>query len=223
MEYTEKYYGLKLYFIPDTYDLAIIKEQHGYDPLFNDADAKVFFELGGNKGYTSAYAISKGIEKVISFEPEPTNVEYFKANTSGADVTLYEGIAATEDGTATLYVNTGVNHGLHSSVPRRGRKEITVNKFNMWPILEEAQPDLLKIDIEGGEYFLDLENRKIPESVKRIAIEIDWKGWGDLKDPYAGKPYALYKAIKDQFPTVLKDTSKNWTQFNWSMVYIGER
>ena len=223
MEYTEKYYGKKIYYIPDTYDLAIIKEQKGYDALFNGIKAKTFFELGGNKGYTSVYALTKGITKIISFEAEPTNAEYFRANTAGADVTLYEAIADVKDGVADFYVNTGINQGLHSRVKRNGRKVIQVPTINFWPILENSGAELLKIDIEGGEYFLDLETRKIPESVKRIAIEIDWKGWGDLKDPYAGKPYALYKAIRDQFPTALKDTSKNWTQFNWSMVYIGER
>ena len=224
MEFTEKYYGKKLYYIPDTYDLSIIKEQRGYDPLFRDAEGKVFFELGGNKGYTSAYALTKGVKKIVSFEPEPLNIQYYKKNTEdGEDVTLYEGLGSLEDGTSTLYVNTGINHGLHSSVKRRGRKEVTVKSFNFWKILEETQPDLLKIDIEGGEYYLELETRKIPESVKRIAIEIDWKGWGDLKNPTKGKPYALYKSITEQFPIALHDTSKGWTQFNWSMVYIGER
>lgn len=224
MEYTEKYYGRKLYYVPGTYDITIMKEQKGYDALFDGIDAKTFFELGGNKGYTSAYALTKGIEKIISFEPEPINAEYFKANTADCpDVTLYEAIADTKDGFANFYVNTGINKGLHSRVKRNGREVIQVQSINFWPILESSGADLLKIDIEGGEYFLDLENRKIPDSVKRIAIEIDWKGWGKLEDPYGGKPYALYKAIKDQFPKVLKDTSKNWTQFNWSMVYIGER
>ena len=93
MEFTEKYYGKKLYYIPDTYDLSIIKEQRGYDPLFRDAEGKVFFELGGNKGYTSAYALTKGVKKIVSFEPEPLNIQYSKKNTEdGEDVTLYEGL-----------------------------------------------------------------------------------------------------------------------------------
>ena len=33
----------------------------------------------------------------------------------------------------------------------------------------------------------------------------------------------LYKSIKEQFPVVLHDTTRDWTQFNWSMVYIGGR
>ena len=43
MEYTEKYYGKKLYYIPETYDLSIIKEQKGYDTLFQNATDKTFF------------------------------------------------------------------------------------------------------------------------------------------------------------------------------------
>jgi len=63
MEYTEKYYGKKLYYIPETYDLNIIKEQKGYDTLFQNATDKTFFDVGGNKGYTCAYALSKGVKK----------------------------------------------------------------------------------------------------------------------------------------------------------------
>lgn len=223
MEYTEKYYGRRIFYIPGTYDLDIIKEQRGYDKLFDGIEADTFFELGGNKGYTSVYAMTKGIKRIFSFEPEPVNARYFRANTNDCDVTLYEAMADVADGFADFYVNSGINKGLHSRVKRKGREIIQVPTVNFWPILENSGAQLLKIDIEGGEYFLDLENRKIPDCVKRIAIEIDWKGWGKLEDPKAGRPYALYKAIRDQFPKVLKDTSKDWTQFNWSIVYIGER
>jgi len=225
MIFTEKYYGIKLHYIPDTYDLAIIREQKGYADLFNNMEGKTLFELGGNKGYTSAYALTRGIKKIVSFEPEPQNIEYYKANAvaTGADVTLYEGMADTKNGTAPFYLNMGINKGLHSRVKRRGREEITVNTYDWWSILEESRAELLKIDIEGGEYFLDLETRKIPDFVQRIAIEIDWSQWGDAKYPYDGKPYAIYKTIKEQFPNILKDTSRNWTQHNWSIMFIGER
>ena len=223
MEYTEKYYGKKLYYIPETYDLSIIKEQKGYDTLFQNATDKTFFDVGGNKGYTCAYALSKGVKKIISFEPEPLNIEYHKKNTIDGDVTLYEGMASTTDGESTLYVNWGKNHGLHSPVKRRGRKEIKVKTFDFWRIIKETQPELLKIDIEGGEYSLGLETQMLPDSIERIAIEIDWKGWGNMKDKKGGRPYALYKSIKEQFPVVLHDTTRDWTQFNWSMVYIGGR
>ena len=223
MEYTEKYYGQKIYYIPNTFDLKIISEQAGYKKLFENSP-KCFFELGGNKGYTSLLASTYGVNKIISFEPDPTNIKYYKQNTKNlSNVTLYEGMASTADGENSFYINQGKKHGLHSRVKRRGRKEITVKSYDFWKIIEKEQPDILKIDIEGGEYFLNLENKKLPASVKRIAIEIDWKGWGDLKNPKEGKPYRLYNSIKEQFPKVLKDDSKNWTQFNWSMVYIGER
>ena len=36
MEYTEKYYGQKMYYIPNTFDLKIISEQAGYKKLFEN-------------------------------------------------------------------------------------------------------------------------------------------------------------------------------------------
>lgn len=205
---------------PDTLDQYVINEQSGYSQLFDGCtDKDILLDIGGNIGATSAYAISRGVGKVIGVEPEPENTELYKLNCP--EGILYKGMATNAVGTDKLYVNTGKNKGLHSPRKVRGRPSIDVATFDWRQIADEHQPTLLKIDIEGGEYYLDFNS--IPDSVTRIAMEIDIKTWMKLETPFAGPSNKLYNKIKSLFPNTMVDTSKNWTKFAWNMIYIGGR
>lgn len=165
-----------------TYDKEIINEvKNCYNGL--DFDGKVILDIGGNIGAFAKMATDKRA-KVISFEPCPENFELLVEN-SPDSININRAVVGNTDKQRNFYLNKGRNKGIHSLEIKRGRDKIIVDCCNFSDMIEEYKPDILKIDIEGGEYELfDLET--IPKCVKQIAIELhlkrkDWRFLGAFK------------------------------------------
>jgi FkbM family methyltransferase len=201
-----------LYYRPDTYDLSVIKEQSSYARLFEMVKGKVVLDIGGNIGSFAYNALQHGAKEVVSFEPDPDNIEvYHKQHLKGAY--LHKFAVASKDGKATFYVNNeGTNKGLHSLVKIRGREEIEVKTIAFSKVLEKIKPEIIKIDIEGGEY--DLDFTLIPDTVKGIAIELH------LQHGLRTKGEHLLKWLKKNF-TMLNNA--HITDLNWTTTFIGKR
>lgn len=197
----------------DTLDEYIIKEQHCYDPLLQFVKGNVVMDIGANIGAFAYKALEAGAAYVISFEPDPDNINMF--NMQGLDnVKLIKGAISQERGTAKLYVNSGKNKGMHSLQPVNGRKTVDVKTYSFMKAIERYAPDFLKVDIEGGEFEFDMSH--IPEGVKGIAIEIHLNHKGNRE-----LAVDLIKQLKRQFPNILKDP--NITEKNWTTLFIGTR
>ena len=197
-----------------TLDEYVVKEQSSYSPIFELVKGKTVMDIGANIGAFSYTALKNGADKVIAFEPDEDNAKLYELNVP-KDAKLFRGAVASKTGTAILYVNeSGKNKGLHSLQQINGRTQIEVKTYSFRKALEKFRPQILKIDIEGGEY--DLELHDLPEYIEAICMEIHLSH-GDNRE--MGKK--LIKSLKKQFPNVLKDS--NITDKNWTTLLIAKR
>ncbi len=122
----------------------------------------VVFDLGGNVGYYALLAsvLTGPTGRVFTFEPLPRNLGFLQAhlriNRIG-NVTVLEAAVADRSGTASFGEGTSTSKG---HIDPQGA--ITVRTVSLDDLIgrgELPRPDLLKIDIEGGE-FLALQGAK---------------------------------------------------------------
>lgn len=195
----------------NTLDEYVIKEQSSYKEFFALMEGKRVADIGANIGAFAYNALKAGANEVVCFEPDPDNVKMFRKQNLNAK--LISRAVADKTGTREFYVNTGKNKGLHSLQPYRGRDVIKVRTVSFQEVLERYKPQLVKIDIEGGEYGLNLN---LPEYVEAICIEIHLTAKGHRS---LGK--ALTKRLAEDFPYVLHEA--HITDKNWTTLFIGKR
>ena len=154
---------------PNTYDKEIVKEvKHCYKGL--ELKGKKVLDIGANIGAFSRLAYKQGAE-VITFEPDKENFSLLQKNSPNT-LNINKAVVGNGDKTRNFYLNRGINKGSHSLEIKRGRKEIMVDCCNFKEILEKYKPDVLKVDIEGGEYEIFDSVHKIPYPITQIAIEL---------------------------------------------------
>ena len=141
----------------------------------------VVLDLGAHIGTFTARALAAGATRVRAVEPVPDNTALFKRNVDDPRVELWEGAAwVSELGLETIYlVDLEKNKGTdsHSMIVKRGRIPLVVQTWSLAELCAGLDPTFIKIDIEGGEYGLDLES--IPESCDRLFVEWHFKHKGN--------------------------------------------
>jgi FkbM family methyltransferase len=142
-----------------------------------------FIDIGVNKGDFSLLAakIVGEAGRVLSFEPEPTNVKWTKKsiNLNGYDnIQLFEIALSEENGTATLYL--GKKSGLHTLVPNQRARNcgtIKVRTKTLDRFLEEKEfdfsIDMIKIDVEGSEMQVLRGARRVLSENDNVMLLID--------------------------------------------------
>jgi FkbM family methyltransferase len=143
-------------------------------------------DIGANIGFStillSNLVGNKG--KVYSFEPDKTNFHFLKRNTKNRkNVSLQNLAVGNKDGSTNLYLskNFNVNHRCYDAGENNIVKKVkcvTLDKF----FGTKKRIDLIKIDIEGFDYYATLGARNLIKKQKKIAI------FGELW------PYGLRKA-----------------------------
>jgi FkbM family methyltransferase len=133
-------------------------------------------DIGGNVGYTSLYWARRLPEaRILAFEPHPENVAAFMLHlTQNGIVNRVEILpvaAGVREATVTLH-----NCGSGSSIVIQ-REQGAGNSFNVpmidWiPRIGSEPIDLLKMDIEGGEYDLLADPRF--EKIQAKIVVLEW-------------------------------------------------
>ena len=187
----------------NTMDKYIVDEMESdYAPILELVRGKVVMDVGANIGAFSTRALLNGASKVIAIEPEPINLEYLYDNLAGLQAIVIEGVVGMEDGTATLMVNDGTNNGLHSINPealvvkKDNYHTLEVKQYSLGALLNKYKPEVLKIDIEGGELLMVDLLTDLPDHIEHIAIEFD-----TIEDKYI--PILQYLALN------FKDAERN--------------
>ena len=112
---------------------------------------------------------------MVSLEPAPPNIEMFKLNCDGDDkIHLVQAALVADEYEGewiSLWLNPGINHGMHSTVERRGRSSIDVPVRRVSDIVRLYEPSIMKVDIEGAEYGI-FTHYTFPDHVRKIAMEI---------------------------------------------------
>ena len=156
----------------DTYDLYIAKEIYrSYGKL--SVEDNVALDIGGNIGLFSRWAIDNNAKKVYAFEPESFNCEMFQLNCPEEEIVLCQSAVINgEQPFVDFYISTsGKNSGNYTTRKTRGRTISTVSAVSIQKVLEETNPDVAKIDCEGGEYEIYEAIADFPK-LKEVVFEI---------------------------------------------------
>ncbi len=168
---------------PGTMDDYVIREQEGsYGHV--DVAGKTVLDLGGNIGASAKFFLDRGAAKVITYEPLTANFKVLMENV-GRDprVLPIQAAVGAENTEMPIFVAPNrKNMGNTSLHVQRGRiLEEVVPVFSMDTVLKEHQPDVIKCDIEGGEY--DIFPRVLPDHVRAVTMELHfgkaaWRRYG---------------------------------------------
>lgn len=157
-----------LWYRPGTMDLFMIGELGCYRPL-NPRPGDTILDVGACIGSVSRYLAENGAN-VVAYEPHPENFDILVKN-SPDSVNVRAAVIAGPDGQIILYANEkGINDGLHSTTPHRGRTELSCPAVNFHDQLDRYEPNKLKIDCEGSEY--DILAEPLPGHVEKVAMEL---------------------------------------------------
>jgi FkbM family methyltransferase len=156
-----------------TRDIAILNEVFGaaaYDPP-EGVEGRLppsvtVTDVGGNIGLFGAYALHRWrVEHLHSFEPDPENFELLSANARpfGDRWTITRAAASTRAG--TMAFAAGLYSESRQALP--GETSIAVPTIDLFA---EPRCDLLKLDIEGGEWAL-LGDPRLRDAARVIVLE----------------------------------------------------
>ena len=190
-------------------DLRIIHELPSYR-LMDPQPTDVILDIGGFVGSVARWMRASGA-RVISYEPHPESFALLQMNAPHLSDNNYAALVPDnfEGDTCSLYVNRGKDNSAHSILSRRGRGEIRVPAVKFSEVVENYQPNKVKMDCEGGEYVL-LAN-PLASCVRLIAMEFhltrgEWHARGqDIRDSLLGQGFR--EVVAPKFFT------KNWNTF----------
>jgi FkbM family methyltransferase len=171
-------------------------------------------DIGGHVGLFTRYAINKGAIFVMGVEPSPQSCKLYKMNTDAyeGDVKLIKAALVPETFTEdhVKFYESSTCSTRNTLIDVRGRNQISVKCVKLKELFQLCKFDVVKIDIEGGEYcMLDeiLETFK-EHSVKAFAIEFHFmKGMSrDVIREYVKKVNKYFTPLK-----ITNITDKCWT------------
>jgi FkbM family methyltransferase len=150
---------INAYVREDTSDEFVVKEVFSgeYNKL-NITQNDVVVDFGLNIGMFTCFALKRGAKQVWSYEAEASNYELACRNVelNGFEKDRYElfnlAVVGNQDEIRYFSINTKKNKGAHSLVEKRGRDRTTVHCININDVLKQANPTIIKMDIEGAEY-----------------------------------------------------------------------
>jgi FkbM family methyltransferase len=118
-------------------------------------DDDVFWDVGSCTG-TYACTVGQVAAQTVAFEPHPGNADALRDNVARNRledrVTVVEAALSDETGVQTFHVIPTESGGGHHSLVDRGLDEtIEVNAIQADAEDEYPSPDIVKLDVEGGE------------------------------------------------------------------------
>jgi FkbM family methyltransferase len=170
------------------YDVFV--DRH-YDQVVADpATVRQVVDLGGNVGLSCIFWLAKYPRcRVEVFEPHPGHVAQMKTNLDlngwRDRVTIHEAAAGAAPARLQL-----CDRGSGSSLmyARPGEATIEVEVVDVFRIIGGLDIDVLKIDIEGGEYALLDDRRFAALKVRHLILE-----WHQRKTTAADRAWTLAK------------------------------
>lgn len=168
-------------------------------------------DLGGNVGLFGLFAAGRWPQaQIVAFEPDPDNSAVHErtiaANGLGGRWQLVQAAASNRDGRVSFVA--GLAAGSHIADATDGEQTIEVPVIDVLPRI--AQADLLKMDIEGGEWAI-LGDPRFRESPPRALVLEYHRHLCPGADPRAEAESALRAAgLRVQSITQDGDTGMLW-------------
>jgi len=208
--------GVKALVRPETSDPFVVREVikgNEYRKLKIRA-GDVIMDCGMNIGMFSIWAIGKGASKIHAYEPSHENyrlaVQNIEINGHSNQVETHEkAVVGTVDKTRNFSLNVHKNKGAHSLVEKKGRDSVTVQCINFQDEIRRIRPQIVKMDIEGGEYEC-LMGATDFQGVREFIMEFHH---AHLNDIYTRTKYKkVTDRLKEHFANVeyREETKKAW-------------
>lgn len=162
------------------YEIFVHEYYNDHD-LFNRDRVKLVVDLGANVGFSVLYFLHRYPScRVIAFEPHPRHAAQATRNLildgSRSRVELHMNAA----GAKTRSMNLSDQMSSSSLIDNGAADTISVEVLDIFPILQDKLIDILKIDIEGGEYEI-LDDPRF-EDLDIGAIVMEWHLRGDAQE-----------------------------------------
>lgn len=130
----------------------------------------IVLELGAGIGFIGL-SLSAKCKRYVAFEANPSLIDTLRANMAlnDAEFEVRHGVLLEDDGEVPFYVTP--DFWVSSLVkPDDASESISVKSFDKNKLISELQPNVLIIDIEGGEYnfFKNLQF----QTIEKIIVEI---------------------------------------------------
>jgi FkbM family methyltransferase len=144
-----------------------------FTPLF--LKGKTVLDLGSNIGFLSKRFMEFGCQKVVALEADPRTYEVCKKNLEhfaaiyGTEYEVLNYAVNDKQKQISFYTAKGNNVG-NSLVHVSGRTEIVVNTKSFKEIVDQYHPDIIKCNIEAGEYYFNWDD--INDECQILAIEL---------------------------------------------------
>lgn len=132
----------------------------------------VVLDLGANIGGFAHMAIKKGCQ-VIAVEADEFNYELLQHNVGGNCLVHLGAVVGDDSKTVSFGMKCNANSQCSGKIIRKARKDIKateVQAFNFNELIDHHKPSVVKIDVEGFEYFI--LDKPIDPCVKFLAAEI---------------------------------------------------
>lgn len=177
--------GHKMYLDPQ--DSLMLSYYEIHEPIETEMVQKVItkgsvvVDVGANIGYyTLLFARSAGEEgKVFSFEPSPDNFALLKKNveTNGyRNVEMVNRAISDKPGTTRLYINKESAGGHRVYQSESGEDYVEVESIRLEDYFKDfdRDVDVIKLDIEGWEYYAIMGMKSIIEKSPKIRIFMEF-------------------------------------------------
>jgi FkbM family methyltransferase len=169
--YTLRASGARVHVRHRSRDLDIVNEIFVAGSYAPPADLQLsgpmrILDLGGNVGLFGAYAFHAGdVSELISYEPDPENSRLL-CLTAGPFAQWRAVEAAVSNRTGEMQFSAGMHS--ESRMALAGERSITVSVVDLY---EQPSADLIKIDIEGGEWPILADPRLAGLGARAIVME----------------------------------------------------
>lgn len=152
----------------DQYVCAEVCGEYKHLPV----EGKTVMDIGGNIGAFSKYAVMKGANKVITYEPSAENFIQLLKNIQDEEnvIPVYAALIDNDDLQTNFYLTNGLAKDGYSTIEFRGRRKVVTPALNFYKEIEKYKPHSIKMDIEGGEFYL--LNNPLPTCIESIVVEI---------------------------------------------------
>lgn len=168
---------------PNTSDVGMINDCVNNYTGLDLQPGDVVFDLGANIGGFVNECVRHGVQNVYAWEPDPFNYALLEHNAKSAQYlhksvtrvqTIERAVVNDPDENDVTFVikdnpNGACSGTVNENAPKQWLRQ-TVKTSYFWDWIDNIEPNILKIDIEGGEY--DLMDRPFPEFVEQVAFEL---------------------------------------------------
>lgn len=214
-------YGLRIWQLIRAVSLLRVSS---FRKLFFEAKkGDVCLDIGANVGHASLVLWLKGVKEIHSFEPNPYAFESLKNNISRIkNINIYKLAVSSRVSKEKLYLHKKVDYmqdqqtrviysqasSLFSEKINLGKTFCEVDTINLVQFIKEKNlfPNLIKCDIEGGEYLIYDQLLMLAElnSLRRLFVEC-----------HANKAQ-IFKEKHNKFVNLVQESNyPNKFELNW--------